>query len=76
MPPLGMALLVATRGDEGLPLGMLAWFGTGEARFGGAEGAPLAVARERGLVLVVLVVVTFTWVTVMSVVTGETTRQA
>lgn len=34
-PPLGMALLVATSGEAGLPLGV-AWLGTGDARLGGA----------------------------------------
>ena len=46
MPPFGIVLLVATRGDAGLPLGKLAWLGTGEARFGGAEVGPLEVAAE------------------------------
>ena len=50
MPPLVMALLVATKGDAGLPLGRFAWFGTGEALFGGEDVGPFAVAINRGLV--------------------------
>ena len=71
--PLGMALLVATKGEAGLPLGRLAWLGTGEARLGGAEGAavPLGEAAKR-----VLVVAMLTCVTVMSVLVGEMTWPA
>ena len=50
MPPFGIALLVATKGDAGLPLGKLAEFGTGEARFGGADEGPLGVAASLPLV--------------------------
>lgn len=39
-----MALLVATNGEAGLPLG-IAWFGTGDARLGGAA-VPLGEADE------------------------------
>lgn len=48
-----MALLVATRGDEGLPLGTEAGLGTGEARAGGAVGAevPFGVAAIIGSAL-------------------------
>lgn len=66
-----MVLLVATNGEAGLPLGIAAWLGTGEARAGGEVGTgPLAVA---GLELVVDEV-TRTWLTVMSVELGEMTR--
>ena len=41
-----MLVLVETSGDAGLPLGTLAWFGTGEARFGGADVGPLGVAAD------------------------------
>jgi hypothetical protein len=53
VPPLGMALLVATSGEAGLPLGM-AWLGTGEARLGGADvgTVPFAVAEADELVAV------------------------
>ena len=73
MPPLGMVLLVATRGDAGLPLGMLAGLGTGEARFGGAEGVPFAVvAADLWLVCLEM----WTLVTAMSVRMGEMTWPA
>ena len=64
-----MALLVETKGEAGLPLGRFAWLGTGEARFGGAEGAvgPLGVAIER-----VLVDGPLTCVRVTSALAGET----
>lgn len=44
MPPLGMALLVETKGDAGLPLGTAVVFGTGDARVGGDVGTPLGEA--------------------------------
>jgi hypothetical protein len=69
VPPLGIALLVATKGEAGLPLGTLAWLGTGEARVGGEVG-PFGVA-----VVEVLVASVLTWVTVTSVL-AVTTRVA
>ena len=73
MPPLGMALLVVTKGDVGLPLGTPACAGTGDARFGGEVVPPFAVARGFKSVLVVWML---TCVTVMSALVGETTRPA
>lgn len=46
-----MVLLAVTKGEAGLPLGMLAELGTGEARLGGGVGAaPLVDARDCALV--------------------------
>lgn len=42
---LPWVLLVETRGEVGLPLGC-AWFGTGDARLGGAVAVPLGVAMR------------------------------
>jgi hypothetical protein len=69
VPPLGIALLVATKGEAGLPLGTLAWLGTGEARVGGEVG-PFGVA-----VIEVLVASVLTCVAVTSVL-AVTTRAA
>ena len=65
-----IVLLVATSGDVGLPLGMYAWLGTGEARMGG-DVAPLAVAV--GLTALVPELMR-TWLMVMSLVSGAMTR--
>ena len=72
-PPLVKVLLVVTEGEAGLPLGRFAWFGTGEARFGGADVAtgPFGCAIDRGLVVAML-----TCVTVISVLAGEMTCPA